>query len=212
MRSGKSETAQKQHRRETRTMTTLTIAHILERLTPHIGTVIACPLTANKGAVGLLCETILGIPHSPRCLDCADGEVKTFPVMWSRRVSAIIPKETLAVTMLDPTALKDESFEESRVYRKMTRMLCIPYKRTDDTVVFYSPTLIELEKSPALCARIATDYNAIRSHYISTGILTSSIGAFLQNRTKGSGHGSTSRAFYLKKEFMLEHCSLPVPD
>ncbi|NDE16710.1 hypothetical protein EBZ80_17435 [bacterium] len=193
-------------------MAALTISIILERLVPHIGAVITCPLTANKGGAGLLCETILGIPHSPNCLDCTDGEVKTFPIKRLARTSTIVPKETLAVTMLDPAALQTESFDTSRVYRKMSRMLCVPYKRTGDTVVFYSPTLIELEKSPELRARLAADYEAIRSHYVATGILTSATGVLLQSRTKGSGHGSTSRAFYLKKEFIQEYCALPVPD
>jgi hypothetical protein len=113
--------------------------------------------------------------------------------------------------MLDRTALAAESFAASRVYRKMSRMLCVPYERTEDTVVFYAPTLIELETAGELRAQLAADYELIRGQFLATGELTSSLGTLLQCRTKGAGHGSTSRAFYLRTRFMSEYVTLPVP-
>jgi len=190
----------------------LTLALLQERLAPHVGEVISCPRSTNKGGPGLLLETLLGIPHSPRCLDCDDGELKVFPVKRSGRTGAFIPKETIAVTMLDRIALTAEAFADSRVYRKMSRMLCVPYERTEDTVVFYAPTLIELEKAEEMRTRLTEDYDAIRGHFLATGEFKSSLGNLLQCRTKGAGHGSTSRAFYLRTRFMSEYVSLPVPE
>jgi DNA mismatch repair protein MutH len=185
----------------------LTIALLRERLEAHIGKTIVCPKTLNKGAAGLLLETVLGIPHSPRCLDCDDGELKVFPVKRNTKTGALVPKETIAVTMVDRTALATESFAESRVFRKMARMLCVPYERTGDTVIFYRPTLIELEDgtNAALRARLEEDYKAIQSHFVATGEMSSSLGGLLQTRTKGAGHGSTSRAFYLRTAFAAEY-------
>jgi hypothetical protein len=186
----------------------LTLATIQEKLCSHIGCRIRCPLTRNKGAVGLFAETILGIPHSPRCLDCSDGELKVFPIHRDRHGVAE-PKETIAVTMLDREALVAEGFLTSRAYRKMNRMLCVPYERFGEEVVFYAPTLIELDVLAALREQLMADYDAIRSGWRESGSLTSAVGTLLQTRTKGKGHGSTSRAFYLRKEFAKKFVALP---
>jgi len=183
-----------------------TIALLRERLSAHIGKVISCPKTRNKGAAGLLLETALGIPHSTACLDCVDGELKVFPVKRNARTGALVPKESIKTTSLNRDALAKDSFAESRVYRKMSRMLCVPYERTGDTIVFYTPTLIELEAAPyaELRTRLEADYTAIRNHFTTTGELKSEHGALLQNRTAGPGNGSTSRAFYLRTTFATE--------
>jgi hypothetical protein len=67
-----------------------------------------------------------------------------------------------------------------------------------------SPRLID-KSSPEfaeLYATVESDYNEIRKTFIENGGLHSNTGTLLQNRTKGAGHGSTSRAFYLRPEFM----------
>ena len=85
-------------------------------------------------------------------------------------------------------------------------MLVVPYLRSGDDIQFMSPRIIDRE-----CAEFAEvyntlecDYNDIRKNYIENGILQSATGKFLQNRTKGKGHGSTSRAFYLRPAFMKQ--------
>ena len=55
------------------------------------------PRTANKGNVGQRLETLLGIPNSPACLDCSDGELKLFPVKKLAN-GVFSPKETIAIT------------------------------------------------------------------------------------------------------------------
>ena len=189
-------------------MTALTLALLQERLVPHIGRKVNCPRTANKGATGLLLETILGVPHSSRCLDCDDGELKVFPIKRTR-AGAAVPKETIAVTMLDRVALPTEVFEASRVYRKLSRTLYVPYERVGDDVTFYAPTLLDLAVATEVRERLAEDYAAIRAHFTATGELKSSLGNLLQCRTKGPGHGSTTRAFYLRPRFMSLYVTLP---
>jgi hypothetical protein len=66
----------------------------------------------------------------------------------------------------------------------------------------------EITAFEALYHLIETDYEEIRKNYIDTGILQSKTGLLLQNRTKGAGHGSTSRAFYLRPEFMKRYVPL----
>ena len=55
------------------------------------------PRTANKGEVGQRLEILLGIPNSPACLDCSDGEVKLFPIK-KLKDGSFSPKETIAIT------------------------------------------------------------------------------------------------------------------
>jgi DNA mismatch repair protein MutH len=51
-----------------------------------------------------------------------------------------------------------------------------------------------------LIKEIEADYELIRNKLITQGFdsLTGSDGKWIQTRTKGAGHGSTSRAFYAK--------------
>jgi len=187
-----------------------TLKELQEKIIPLVGKTIHSPITRNKGFTGLLLETITGIPHTPNCLDCVDGELKTFPVKKLKNGS-LVPKETLAVTMLSPDDLKACSFQDSRCLKKMTRMLVVPYYREGDSITYLTPTLLEKEKLPELYKIFQEDYQTIQSHYTTSGILKSELGTYLQTRTKGAGHGSTSRAFYLRTPFLKEHIPIEFP-
>jgi len=166
-----------------------------------LGTVL-CPKTKNKGAAGILCETLTGIPNSSAHLDCVDGEVKVFPLKRTR-AGTLIPKETIAVTMVNPTSLTtQETFAGSTCCSKMKRVLYVPYLReTDETIQFFQPTMVSM--SEEMYSTLANDYNAIRSKFIEDGTFTSSLGVYIQTRTKGPGKNAPkTRAFYLKKEFI----------
>lgn len=182
----------------------LTIQEIQDKMEEWIGKPIHSPPTTNKGATGLLLETITGIPHSPNCLDCSDGELKTFPIKKNKS-GAFVPKETMAITMVCKESLKTCSFENSRCGKKMSRMLVVPYLREGDTIKYLRPTLWESANDMELWKQMEEDYNLIQSTYMKDGVLKSELGTYLQTRTKGPGHGSTSRAFYLRPNFMLEN-------
>ena len=179
----------------------MTIAELSARLATHIGKEIVCPLTHNKGAAGLLLETLTGIPHTSNCLDCTDGELKVYPVV-RHPTKGLVPKETVAVTMVSPDDLRASDYESSRPGKKMGTVLFVPYERKGDNVVFLSQYTFRPQDHPDIAATLRADYDAIRQGFIADGTLTSSTGTLLQNRTKGAGHGSTSRAFYLRTEFM----------
>ena len=180
-----------------------TIAQIHERFLPLIGTEHNLPVSRNKGLPGQFLETLLGIPHSSNCLDCSDGELKLFPVKQLKN-KKIVPKETIAVTMLNTDELIAHTFAESKCCKKMCKMLLVPYYRTGATIRFLTPKIIERTEFTAIYDILEADYNLIKQSYIETGKLQSRTGTLLQNRTKGAGHGSTSRAFYLRPEFMKQ--------
>jgi len=155
------------------------------------------PKTKNKGEVGLFLEKQLGIPASSATLDCVDGEVKCFPLHESGKV-----KESVAVTMMHKEfQIKKEAFEESKVYQKLKKTLFIPYVRKGDEIRFF-PCMLFDESHP-LFIHLKNDYLLLQN-----SPLTGRYGMYLQTRTKGPGHGSTSRAFYLRPHFLQKLINL----
>jgi hypothetical protein len=163
------------------------------------------PETKNKGLSGLFLEKLLGIPPTSNCLDCSDGELKLFPLK-KLKCGTYVPKESIAVTMLSPGELRTQDFNSSKCCKKMSRMLLVPYYRTGDIIQFRTPKIIDRTDAQFhdVYATIESDYHAIQTHYVETGILQSKTGTLLQNRTKGAGHGTTSRAFYLRPAFIKQ--------
>lgn len=180
-----------------------TIADIHEKFIPLIGKEYTLPITANKGLPGHFLEELLGIPHTPNALDCSDGELKVFPVKKLHRTGALTPKESIAITMLNPEDLKTCDFNSSKCCKKMSRMLVVPYYREADKIRFLKPVIVDRssQEYAEVYSILEADYNNIRQTFLETGVLESKIGSLLQNRTKGAGHGSTSRAFYLRPAF-----------
>lgn len=182
------------------------LKEIYDRLIVHANTVYPCPKTINKGVAGFLVETLAGIPQTSNCLDCEDGEVKCFPLKRLKN-GTLVPKETIAVTMIQPAALTTTPWPASNAYKKMANCLYIPYERESETTIrLFTPYIFPITEDSPVYTQLAADYNAIVDAYSATGSLASSshLGKYLQNRTKGAGHGSTSRAFYLRPAFIKE--------
>ncbi len=174
-----------------------TLADIAVRFAAEVkGKSFTLPKEKNKGRPGHLLEELLGIPKSSACLDCEDGELKAFPLTDKGK-----PKETVAVTMVQKEDLKTTAFLSSRVYKKLKNTVYVPYTRTGDVVVFTSLIQLSLESSAEICNQLEKDYNEIQEHAVKEEF-SSSLGKWLQTRTKGPGHGSTSRAFYLRTQFL----------
>lgn len=183
-----------------------TLVTVLGRIVPYIGRPISCPKSADKGGPGQLLERLTRIPRSSACLDCADGEVKTFPLKPGTRD----PKETCAITMIQPDTIVTTPFEHSNVYKKLANTLFVPYERNEDSIAFHMPILFAAA-TDELADELHADYEAIQASY-ATGEPSSAIGRHLQARTKGPGHGSTSRAFYLRTSFLKVLLARPPPD
>jgi DNA mismatch repair protein MutH len=183
----------------------LTLAQVKDKLAPFVGQAQCCPVQINKGIAGILMEKLAGIPQTSNIVDCQDGEVKSFPLK-TLKGGTIVPKETVAVTMVQLENLA-HPFAESNVYKKLARTLYLPLSRVGDNIVLQKLVLHTLEADTPLYNQLENDYNSICSAYKATGTLsgTSHIGKYLQTRTKGAGHGTTSRAFYLRTSFLKEY-------
>ena len=109
--------------------------------------------------------------------------------------------------MLSIEELRITEFKSSKCYKKISRVLFVPYYRTSDTIQFMTPKIIDKDHDDCLeiYKIFESDYNKIREKYLEDGSLNSSVGSLIQNRTKGAGHGSTSRAFYLRPAFMMRY-------
>lgn len=189
-----------------------TIQIVYDKVVAISGTYIYLPKDANKGKAGNHLESITGIPTSSDCLDCSDGEAKTFPVKQLQN-GMYVPKETIAVTMLTKS-LAYETFENSKCFKKLSKVLYVPYLREGDRIMYLKPTMIDLTQDKNLCEQLKKDYELIQQHFIKTGTLehTSELGKYLQNRTKGSGgNAPKTRAFYLRTHFIKKFISHNVP-
>ena len=177
-----------------------TIADVHGKVLQFINTPHVLPITSNKGRPGSYLEHLTDIPTSSECLDCVDGEVKVFPITKLKN-GKTVPKETIAVTMINRVDLLRDDFPSSKLHKKLSNILYIPYSREGDSITYMNPTLIRLAAFPQAYAQIQKDYEDIRSADESC----SSVGMYIQSRTKGpGGDAPKTRAFYLKKQFILD--------
>jgi hypothetical protein len=67
--------------------------------------------------------------------------------------------------------------------------------------ILYAVKMFDLDDL-SIYEQVKQDYNLVRDTIIKQGTLTGKMGVFIQPRTKGPGHGSTSRAFYARTSFL----------
>ena len=170
--------------------------------TTLVGTTHSVPKTLNKGRVGLYLESQLGIPTSSACLDCSDGEVKAVPLKRLRN-GTLVPKETMAVTMMRPEDLLTEAFADTRLAKKTAAMVILPYLRVGDDVTFYAP--VSFGTSHPAYRYLSVDYEVVKAYYTTKGEVTGRVGSWIQSRTKGQGKGAPkTRAWYFRASFLKE--------
>jgi DNA mismatch repair protein MutH len=158
----------------------------------------------NKGWAGHTLERYLGLPlNSSRAPNFGSWELKSTSLVAGRSGQLRV-KETVAITMLDPVEVLAKEFEESHLYNKLRKTLLVAriHESTlDKRSVLHSIAEFDLT-DPALLQALKADYETIRQVIRAGGTLSGVLGRYIQPRTKGAGHGSTSRAFYARKELV----------
>lgn len=160
----------------------------------------------NKGWAGHAIERYLGLPlNSAQAPNFGSWELKIVPLKHLRSGEIVI-KETMAITMIDPVNVAETSFERSHLLTKMRRaVICarLFVSKQEKTSLLNSVSAFNLD-DPAIYAQVKKDYDLVRQTIQKKGFraLTGRMGVFVQPRTKGPGHGSTSRAFYARKVFL----------
>ncbi len=160
----------------------------------------------NKGWAGHVLERFLGLPiNSSQSPNFGSWELKIVPL--KRLVTGrIVVKETMAITMIDPYNVKVTPFEESHLLAKLNKaVICARMfeSQKEDKSVLVRVTSFDLDDKK-IYEQVRKDYEETRSCIANHGFdcLTGKMGCFVQPRTKGSGHGSTSRAFYARTNFV----------
>jgi DNA mismatch repair protein MutH len=177
----------------------------------------------NKGWAGHVIERYLGLPiNSAQAPNGGSWELKVVPLKMRNGVVQV--KETMAITMIDPHEVALKEFEDSHLLNKMRKKLVVAwvFESVQDTRgLLYSVTEFDLD-DPRIYALVKADYNTVRDAIRAYGDkhedlergflqLTGKMGVLVQPRTKGAGHGSTSRAFYARTQFVAHILNIGKP-
>lgn len=115
-------------------------------------------------------------------------------------------KETMAITMIDPYNVGNTPFEHSHLLAKLQKaVVCARLfeSQQEERSVLVCVAAFDL-KDKAIYEQVRKDYEETRACILTKGFeyLTGAMGVLVQPRTKGPGHGSTSRAFYARTQFV----------
>jgi DNA mismatch repair protein MutH len=182
------------------------IGQDLRRLADELGVTVFKEGKLNKGWAGHVMERYLGIPlNSSRAPNFGSWELKAVSLKYLKG-DILTVKETMAITMIDGYNVVRTEFEDSHLLNKMRKIL-IPARIWEsvyeNSSILYTVTDFDLD-DPEIYNQVKADYELVRQTIVTKGFsaLSGVMGIYIQPRTKGPGHGSTSRAFYARTSFL----------
>jgi len=160
----------------------------------------------NKGWAGHVIEHYLGLPiNSAQSPNFGSWELKTVSLKRLQNDTLTV-KETMAITMIDPFNVINAPFEESHLLSKMKKILMLSriWEGADELSSIVCGVHTFDIGNKEIYEQIKEDYELVRKTIREKGFeaLTGRMGIYIQPRTKGVGHGSTSRAFYARVPFL----------
>ncbi len=167
----------------------------------------------NKGWAGHTIERHLGLPlNSSRNPNLGTWELKQVSLKRNRKGELRV-KETMWLKMINKDEVIAHEFPDSPLYRKMRRMILVSriFESTEETQSFvYGIHIFTLDDKDAY-NQVKADYDLIRHTISEDGYdaLHGRMGNVIQPRTKGPGHGSKSRAFYVRAPYLARIVGLP---
>ncbi|PIP19225.1 MAG: hypothetical protein COT38_05810 [Candidatus Omnitrophica bacterium CG08_land_8_20_14_0_20_41_16] len=160
----------------------------------------------NKGWKGLILERLAGLETNvSKAPNGLTYELKSVSFHYVK--DKLVPKETMAITMINPGELKANSFFESHCWSKLKSIIFCAvmwYGENSEKAELLEVTSLDFSKADELILEVKADYDFIRHKLITQGFksLTGEDGKWIQARTKGLGHGSETRAFYARPIFI----------
>jgi len=168
----------------------------------------------NKGWKGLILERLAGletnISKAPNGLSWELKSVSFYEVKGE-----LVPKETMAITMINPTELKETEFFKSHCWEKLKAMIFCAVKwngKNSEDGQLIKVASLDFSEDDDLIREIKADYDFIRNKLFKEGFhaLTGKDGKWIQARTKGTGGTNPktgerrpiTRAFYARKELV----------
>ncbi|MBI2612402.1 hypothetical protein HYW59_01130 [Candidatus Kaiserbacteria bacterium] len=164
----------------------------------------------NKGWKGLVLERLAGL--STNVTKAPNGLTFELKSVAFRFVGKdLVPKETMAITMINPEELKAHSFFESHVWAKLKVVVFCAVEwsgQNAQSAKLLHVASLDFAEDDALIQEIKADYDLIRNKLIKQGFkaLTGRDGKWIQARTKGVGginprtgaRRPITRAFYAR--------------
>ena len=163
----------------------------------------------NKGWKGLVLERLAGLENDNKKAPNGLGFVlKSVSFRYNKKKGKLFPKETMAITMLNPQELTDTPFFKSHCWEKLKSIVFCSVEWNEcfqNDCKLLHVTSFDLQNDDVLIKELEADYEFIREKLINKGFkaLTGKDGKWIQARTKG-GKGSTSRAFYARPVFLAK--------
>ena len=160
----------------------------------------------NKGWAGHVLERHLNLPiNSAQAPNFGSWELKVIPLKYIKSGELRI-KETMAITMIDAYNVEHTDFQDSHLFTKLRKLIVaarIWESQQEERSVLHIVTTFDLD-NPEIYSQIKTHYDLVRETIRTKGFsaLTGKMGVYIQPRTKGPGHGSTTRAFYARTTFL----------
>ena len=167
----------------------------------------------NKGWAGHTIERYLGLPlNSSRNPNLGSWELKQTSLKRNRKGELRV-KETMWLTMVNAGDVASQEFPDSHLYLKMRRVLVVSRifeEKSEPRSLVHGVHVFTLENQTTYNG-VKADYDLIRKTIVEWGFeyLSGRMGKLIQARTKGPGHGSTSRAFYARKNFVSQIVGIP---
>ena len=159
-----------------------------------------------KGWAGHVLERHLNLPiNSSQSPNFGSWELKIVPLKYLQSGKLTV-KETMAITMIDPYNVEKTDFKDSHLLAKLRKLIVaarVWEGKQEKRSILYTVRIFDLD-NPTVYDQIKSDYNLVREAIRAKGFssLTGKMGVYIQPRTKGPGHGSTTRAFYARTSFL----------
>ena len=164
----------------------------------------------NKGWKGLVLERLAGLETNvSKAPNGLSYELKS--VSFHEVKNELTPKETMAITMINPEELKKHSFFESHCWAKLKSIVFCAVMwngQNSENAELLKVASLDFAEDDELIKEIKADYDFIREKLIKKGFsaLTGKDGKWIQARTKGTGginpktgkRRPITRAFYAR--------------
>jgi len=170
----------------------------------------------NKGWKGLILERLAGLQTNiSKAPNGLSYELKSVSFRYVK--GKLTPKETMAITMINPKELKEQKFFKSHCWEKLKSIVFCAvmwHGKNSNNAELLKVTSLDFSKTDDLIKEIKADYDFIRNKLIKEGFdaLTGKDGKWIQARTKGTGginpksekRRPITRAFYARKELVTK--------
>lgn len=163
----------------------------LRRIAKEIGITTYETGKQNKGWKGLVLERLTGLQTNvSKAPNGLSYEVKS--VAFHHKGRELVPKETMAITMINQEELKVHSFFESHCWAKLKSIVFCAvmwHGRNSESGELLKVASFDFAEDDKLIKEIKADYDLIREKLIKYGFesLTGKDGKWIQARTKGVG-------------------------